>query len=251
MIDLRSYVRLPGLLPLLVLPFLIAPSTAWGQEEEDPVDEVDYDTVEVEEWDDGVDDDWEDVDVSQSEPAPAAGGFGLGGGPTFEYFRLSTASLDPDLDQDLFLYGGYGFAVISRIIIGGGGAGTTLRQPNEKYDRFSFGFGGFLTGYDLVITENFSARATLLVGSGEIEMVKTRSDLSALGSNQFLEVYRDEQFFLLRPAVSLGYTVLGFIDLRADAARLLPIGGGTASELGEWTFGLHVFFGFRNSISGN
>lgn len=240
MTDPRNYVRL---VPLLLLPFLASPSTAWGQEEEDPVDEVDYDTVEVDEW--------EDVAVSQSEPAPAAGGFGLGGGPTFEYFGLSTVSLDPDLDQDLFLYGGYGFAIISRIIVGGGGAGTTLEQPNEKYDRFSFGFGGFLTGYDLMITENFSARATLLVGSGGVEMVKTRSDLSALGSNQFLELYRDEQFFLLRPAVSLGYTLLGFVDLRADAARLLPMGGEAASDLGEWTFGLHVFFGFRNSISDN
>ena len=37
--------------------------------------------------------------------------------------------------------------------------------------------------------------------------------------------------------------------LRADAARLLPMGGENASDLGEWTYGLHVFFGFRNSIN--
>ncbi len=231
--------------PLLFLLLLVAlPVTAWGQDEGDTV-EVDSDSIEVEEWDE----DWEDIDVSESEPAPPAGGFGLGGGPTFEYFSLSTASLDPDLDQDLFLYGGYGFAVISHIIVGGGGAGTTLEQPNEAYDRFTFGFGGFLTGYDLLITENFSARATLLVGGGALEMVKTRSDLASPGSNQFLERYRDEEFFMLRPAFSLGYTILGFIDLRADAARLLPMGGENASDLGEWTYGLHVFFGFRNSIN--
>lgn len=244
-----------SLLSLLLPLFSLAAQTEGDpveMEEEMTIDTVDVDTVEIDEWEDEwEEDDWEDVPVTTPDPAPAPGGFGLYGGPTFETFRLATASLDPDLDQDLILFGGYGFVVVSHIILGGGGAGTTLEQPNEAYDRFSYSFGGFLTGYDLLLSDNLSLRATLLVGSGEIEMVKTRNDLSGLGPNQFLERFRQEEFFLLRPAASIGYTLLGFIDLRADAARLLPIGGEDASELGEWTFGLHLYFGFRNSVSVN
>ncbi len=192
--------------------------------------------------------DWESVEISEGEQADPPGGFGLYFGPTYELFTLKTTSLDPELDQDLFMIGGYGYALVADFVIGGGWTSITLEEPNEQYDRFSFGYAGVLTGYDYRITNKFSARITLLVGGGELEMIKTRNDLSGLGPNQFLERFRSEEFFLLQPGFSLGYAVLPFLDLRAQGARLLPIGGANVSDLGEWTVGLHAMFGFRNNI---
>lgn len=202
--------------------------------------------------DGGVDttyvDDWDDVDLSQGETAQPPGSFGLYFGPTFEYLTLETASLDPDLDQNLFMWGGYGYAIISRFLVGGGGSSVTLEQPNEKYDRFTFGFAGFLTGYDHPITPNFSLRLSLLTGGGEIEMIKTRGDLAPLGDNEFLERFRAEEFFLLRPGFSIGYSPFTLLDIRAQATRLVPIGGANVVDLNSWSFGIGAMFGFRNNI---
>ena len=193
-------------------------------------------------------DDWDDVDLSQGETAEPPGSFGLYFGPTFEYLTLETASLDPDLDQSLFMWGGYGYVIVSRFLIGGGGSSVTLEQPNERYDRFSFGYNGFLTGYDHPFSPKFSARLSLLVGSGEIEMIKTRNDLDSLGNFEFLERFRAEEFFLVRPGFSIGYSLFGILDLRAQATRLIPIGGARVGDLESWSFGINAMFGFRNSI---
>lgn len=190
------------------------------------------------------------VEISITEPvfAPGPGSFGIFGGPTFALSSLKTTDLDPDLDDVLILKGGYGYVILSHWLIGGGGAGITLEQPNNIYDKFSMGFGGFLTGYDRLLVGKLSGRIAMLVGGGDLSMIKRRPDLSALGENEFLERYREEEFFLLHPEVSVGYAILPFIDVRLAASYWYPIGSADVDDLRQFNYGLHVMIGFRNNI---
>ncbi len=198
----------------------------------------------------GQDNPGDSVELAITEPvfAPGPGSFGIFGGPTFELTSLKTTDLDPELDEVLLLKGGYGYVILSHWLIGGGGAGVTLEKPNSTYDRFGMHFGGFLTGYDRLLAGKLSGRISLLVGGGDISMIKKRPDLSPLGNNEFLERYREEEFFLLHPEVSIGYAVLPFIDIRLAASYWYPIGSAGAEDLRQFNYGVHVMFGFRNNI---
>lgn len=198
----------------------------------------------------GQDNPGDSVELAVTEPvfAPGPGSFGIFGGPTFELTSLKTTDLDPALDEVLLLKGGYGYVILSHWLIGGGGAGVTLEEPNSTYDRFGMHFGGFLTGYDRLLAGKLSGRISLLVGGGDIEMIKKRPDLSPLGDNEFLERYREEEFFLIHPEVSIGYAVLPFIDIRLAASYWYPIGSAGAEDLRQFNYGVHVMFGFRNNI---
>ena len=194
------------------------------------------------------DDGWDTVDVEDPDVAPDPGSFGVFGGPAFEFSMLKTADLDPALDETLFMSGGFGYAIVAHWILGGGGVGVTLENPNDAYDRFSFGYGGFLTGYDLEFNERLNARLALLVGGGGLSMIKKRTDLSPLGDNEFLERYREEEFFLIRSEASVGVKVIPFIELRLAGAYIHPLGGGDVADLRHFSAGLHLMFGFRNNI---
>ncbi len=188
--------------------------------------------------------------VVVTEPSFAAepGTFGIFGGYTFELSTLKTSELDPDIDKSLILTGGYGYVIISQWLIGGGGASVDMEEPNEQYERFTMGYSGLLTGYDKLLARNFSVRTTLLVGGGEVSMIKKRPDLTSFGDNPFLERFREEDFFLLRPEVSVGYTLFSFLDVRLSAGYWYPIGGNDAQDLRQFMFGLHFLSGFRNNI---
>lgn len=190
------------------------------------------------------------MEITITEPmfAPAPGSFGIFGGPTFELTSLKLSDLDPDIDDVLILKGGYGYVLLSHWLIGGGGAGVTLEEPNETYDKFSMGFGGFLTGYDQLLVGKLSGRLSLLIGGGDIAMIKKRPDLSPLGDNEFLERYREEDFFLLHPELSIGYAILPFIDVRVAASYWYPIGSADVDDLRQFNYGIHLMFGFRNNI---
>ena len=188
-----------------------------------------------------------DIEVTEPEIAPGPGDFGIYGGPAFEYFTLKTVDLDPDLDYTLFGAGGYGYVILANWVIGGGGGGVTADNPNERYDRFTLGYGGFLTGYDRYLANKLSGRLSLLVGGGGLEMVKKLPGIPSQGDSEFLERFRKEEFFLLRGEASLGYKLLPFLDVRAAAAYWFPIGGENVSDLRQITFGLHLMFGFRNN----
>ena len=214
------------LLLLLLSPPLAAQSTG------------DVDSADVEE-------DWDDIDEEDPMLAPAVTGSSFLGGGTIELTSLKTTDLDPDLDQDLILVGGYGMATISNFIVGFGGTSASLDQPNEAYDRFTLTYGGLLTGYDALITDGTSLRLSLLVGGGELEMIKTRGDLAPLGRNAFLERFRSEGFYMVRPEFSIGQQFLSLFEIRASIARLHPLGGADIDDLRVWTYGLHLLVGIR------
>ena len=189
---------------------------------------------------------WDDIEPTEPVLAPGPGGFGLYAGPIFEFSTLKTVDLDPELDQTLLLYGGSGYVILANWLIGGQWAGVTLDNPNERYDKFALDYGGFLTGYDRYVVENLSGRLALLVGGGDLEMVKKFAVPNQEG--EFLERFRKEDFFLLKGEVSIGYKIFSVIDLRAAAGYWYPIGGEDAEDLRHWTVGLHLMLGFRNNV---
>lgn len=229
--------RLPLLLAAL---FLLSFSSLVAQPE--PGETVDTVFVDDDEWED---DEWDDVEVDEPAIAPAVTGSSFLGGATFELSSLKTTDLDPDLDQDLIFVGGYGMLTISNFIVGFGATSVSLDRPNEAYDRFTLTYGGFLTGYDALITGDLSARFSLMVGGGELEMIKTRGDLAGLGTNEFLERFRSEGFYMVRPSFSLGHSIFGLFEIRASIARLHPLGGPDVGDLRSWAYGIHLLAGFR------
>lgn len=194
------------------------------------------------------DDDFDDMDIDQPEHAPSAGGFGIFVGSSFSLTTLKPTDLDPDLDETLLYRGGLGYAILSHWLVGGGGASVDLQDPNSSYDRFQLGYGGFLTGYDQLLTDDLSIRGSLLVGSGELSMIKNRPDLDSLSEHPFLEQYREENFFLVKPQVSVGYVLFSIFDLRLTGGYWLPFGAAEVEDLRQFTFGLDIMIGFRNNI---
>ncbi len=202
-----------------------------------PYDDEDYDY-------DDYDTDYE-YDYDDSGFSSASSSFGAFGGATFELSDLDLTSLDSELDGNLIFFGGYGFAILDNWIIGGGGAGAELYDISEEYDEFTFNYGGFLTGYDLSLTQAFSVRLTLHTGQGEIIMIKKRPDLMEEDENELLERYREEDFYFFRPEFSVGVQPLPFFDIRLSSAYLYPIGGENVADLENLTYGIHLMFGFK------
>lgn len=197
-------------------------------------------------------DGYDDIDVNVDMPGDVrtdATSFAAGGGfyvgPTFEVTTLSPAKLDSELDGELVLYGVQVNAIISGWVVGANWTSATLYDMSTNYDEFVFGYGGFVTGYELDIVKRLSFRIGTLIGTGDLKMIKKRPDLDAIDSSagEILERYRLESFFMLRPGVSIGYAPLPFLDLRIAADYLYPIGGRRVHDLKALTYGLHVMIG--------
>jgi hypothetical protein len=235
---------------LVALVVLFAPLTALAQApgDEAPVEypdttwSTDTGYVEIDtgyaNWDDG------DIEMPSGESFGPGGG--IYGGPTFEVTTLDPRELDRALDGDIVLYGGRVFLIISGWIMGGEWVGATLYDLSPSYDEFSFSYGGFITGYDLDIYDGLSIRGDVLIGGGDLNMVKKRPDLRQLDTagTEILERYRSEGFFALKPGISLGYAPLPFLDLRFAVSFLYPIGGSDVADLKSTVYGLHVMLGF-------
>lgn len=231
----------------LALATLAVP--VFGQEDDGDV--TTGDTIRLENGPDTLDpddaffQDVEDSDDSDSEDEPGffreRGGFF--GGPTVELTTLNPKDLDPVLDGRLVIYGAQGYMLLSSWLVGGGGFSAHLYDIHPSYERFEYGYGGFLTGYDTRIFDGaLSLRGSVLIGAGGIEMLKKRPDLST-DSVEILERYRDEGFFLLRPGISIGFSPSQFMEFRLAADYLLPFGGSDVNDLRNATYGLHVMVG--------
>lgn len=166
---------------------------------------------------------------------------GFFGGPIVELTSLKPKDLDPVLEGDLVIYGAQGYVLLNSWLFGGGGMSAHLYDMSPKYDRFDFGYGGFLTGYDTKIFSGaLSLQGTLMLGAGGLEMLKKRPDITDPTGNEILERYRDEGFFLLRPGISIGYSPVQFIEFRAGVHYLYPIGGESVEDLRALSYGLHL-----------
>jgi hypothetical protein len=169
---------------------------------------------------------------------------GFFGGATVDLTGLKPSSLDPILDGDLVIYGAQGYLVLNSWMLGGAGTSATLYNLSPKYDRFSFGYGGFLTGYDTRIFHgSVTLQGSLLIGGGGLEMIRKRTDIIDTSGHDILERYRDEGFFLLRPGISIGFTPIQYVEFAIGADYLLPIGGKDVGDLRAFTYGLRLTFG--------
>jgi hypothetical protein len=172
--------------------------------------------------------------------------FGLYGGFTAEQSSLDLAALDPDLGGDLIFYGGEWAILYKSWVFGGASAGATVYDLSEKYDRFEYGYGGFLVGYETqVLSPTVTLRLGTQVGEGEMRMLKKRPDLRAAPGRELLEEYRRNDFFYMRPGIGLGVSSFGFLMLRASVNYLYPVGGAGVNDLKNFSYGLHALIAVR------
>ena len=169
---------------------------------------------------------------------------GLMAGATIQFSELRPKDLDPDLSGEFIFFGGEILGINNGLILGGGWSSVTLYDLTPKYDELTFSFGGFITGYDQqFLYQKFSIRPTVMIGGGEITMIKKRPDIVDSTGHEILERYRDEGYFLLRPGISLGFSPASYFDIRLTADYHYPIGGGNISDLRKLNYGLALMIG--------
>jgi len=172
---------------------------------------------------------------------------GFFGGPIVEFTSLKPADLDPVLDGQLVIFGAEGCILLESWLLGGGGMSAHLYDMSPAYDRFEYGYGGFLAGYDTRIFHGvMSLRGSIMIGAGGLEMLKKRPDLGGTDGPEILERYREEGFFLLRPGASIGVSPLPFVEFRLGVNYLLPFGGSRVDDLRNLSYGLHIMLGIGN-----
>jgi hypothetical protein len=245
---------------LSILSLLVVSTVARAQS--DPDQDPPVDTTYVDSTGFPVDGPDGSTDPDFDEPPPGGGGGGLGlpsggvyFGPTFELAQLKPESLDPELSGSMVLYGLQGYVIVNGWLVGGCGTSATLYDMSQRYDEFQFGYGGVLIGYDKLLFSSVSFRFATMIGSGEVKMIKKAPRLGPPGDDalrqytdtsgtEILERYREEEFFALRPGISLGFAPLPIMDVRISADYLLPLGGEKVGDLKTLTYGIHLMFGF-------
>lgn len=164
---------------------------------------------------------------------------GLMVGVTIQFSELRPKDLDPDLSGEFVFFGGEIIGAVNGFILGGGWSSATLYDLSPKYDELTFSLGGFITGYDQqFLYQTFSIRPTVMIGGGGITMIKKRPDIVDSTRREILERYRDEDYFLLRPGISLGFSPTQFFDIRLTADYYYPVGGDKVSDLRKLNYGL-------------
>lgn len=185
------------------------------------------------------------TDVEPPEPTTLfrkRGGFY--GGATIDFTSLNPRDLDPTLDGTPVYLGIQGYVLLNSWLLGGAGTSSTLYGISSNYDRFTLSYGGLLLGYDTRISRStFSLQGSLLAGAGGIEMLKKRPDLGGSGGREILERTRSENFFVLRPGVSIGYAPTGFLQFSIGAGYLYTVGSDNVVDLRKLVYGFHVTLG--------
>lgn len=177
----------------------------------------------------------------------STGRSGLWVGPTVEFTTLDPHDLDPQLGGSIVLIGAQGTLLWDGYVVGGAGVSGRLYDLPDNYDQFSFGYGGPIIGYDWMPgrQRTFSIRPMLLLGFGGLSMMKKRPDFVDSAEHQILERYRAEDFFLLRPGLSIGAQPIDWLEVRATADYLMPIGGENVGDLRKLTYGLQIVLGIN------
>lgn len=195
---------------------------------------------------------WPEIEVPPppqfSRPSSGAGlavGFGLTG--------LTPGSLDTMLGGDLVLSSIDAYVILrgtlQGLLLGGSWTWSSLYDPGERYDEFSFGYSGFLLGYDhSLFYGKLTVRPSVLLGWGDITMIRRRPDitydttLNPTG-REVLERVRDQDFFMLRPGFGIGYSPIDLLQFRADVAFMYPTGDASVDDLRKPVYSLQVVFG--------
>ncbi|MBS1911970.1 MAG: hypothetical protein JST22_08300 [Bacteroidetes bacterium] len=185
------------------------------------------------------------ADVEPPEPTTffrKRGGFY--GGATIDFTSLNPRDLDPTLDGTPVYLGIQGYVLLNSWLLGGAGTSATLYGISSNYDRFSLSYGGILLGYDTRISRStFSLQGSLLAGAGGIEMLKKRPDLGGSAGREILERTRSENFFVLRPGISIGYAPTGFLQFSIGTGYLYTVGSDSVVDLRKMVYGLHITLG--------
>jgi len=235
--------------------FLCAVAPAWGQFDdtdpllddttEIPVDSVlSRDTLSVADTSlTPVSDNDFDLDAPPPRTFLSVRNGGFVGG-LCELSALKPDELDPTLSGNMVVFGGQGYVIFSGWLFGGIGTSAVLYDQPSKYDEFAFGYGGLLFGYDQQFADQlFSVQARSMIGLGGLKMIRKRPDLADSTGLEILERFREENFFALRPEMSLGFQPIGFMEFRLSAAYLVPVGGEHVSDLASFNYGLHIMLG--------
>ena len=185
--------------------------------------------------DDDVDEDEEIIEEESDENflAPVPPRFSRpsnGGGIAFGFgmYGLDPTVLDPALSGDLIFTGIDVYVMRSGLLLGGTWHQTMLYDPPLEYDEFEFGYKGVMLGLDYsLFYGKISVRPGVVLGDGTITMVKTRHDITsdtALNPNgrEVLERLRDDDFFVMIPSLSIGWSPIDFIQFRAGASYFFP-----------------------------
>ncbi len=212
-------------LVLLLLPLFSLSAQDTPEEEEDP---------------------WEiDEEFSMSPPfsQPANGGgitfgFGLSG--------INPANLDSTLGGDLVLNVFELFAVNKGLLVGGSFT-TALLFDAPNYDEFSYGYGGLLLGYEHALYYGrLLIRPSVMIGRGGLTMIRTRPDITFddslnVAGNEILERVREQDFWMIRPEITIGWSPIQLFRFSASAGFGFATGGdGPVDDLREpiVTFGV-------------
>ena len=91
-------------------------------------------------------------------------------------------------------------------------------------------------------------RASIFLGSMDVTLVKTRPDLTAdtllnPGGREVLERVWEDESFMLRPSLGIGWAPIDFFQLRAEIGLLYPTGDGRWEDLREPVYNFQFVFG--------
>lgn len=173
---------------------------------------------------------------------PRSGFFYIGAGVSLT--SLDPSSLDPDLNGTLLFFNVKGHTLLNGWLLGGEWNWGHVYDMTSEFDDVTFEYGGLLAGYDTKIFYGaLTLRGELLLGAGGMEMIRNRPDLGGSAGREILERVRRENFYAIRPGISIGYAPIPFTDIRFGVNYLVPVGSGKLDDLKNLTYGLQFAFG--------
>jgi hypothetical protein len=173
---------------------------------------------------------------------PRSGFFYIGAGVSLT--SLDPTSLDPDLAGSLLFFNVKGHTLLNGWLFGGEWNWGHIYDIGSEFDDFTFDYGGLLAGYDTKIFYGaLTLRGELLLGAGGVEMIKNRPDLGGSAGREILERVRRQNFYAIRPGISVGYSPIPYTDIRIGVNYLFPVGTGKLDDLRNLTYGLQFAFG--------
>ncbi|MCE7933828.1 MAG: hypothetical protein DYG96_04460 [Chlorobi bacterium CHB2] len=174
---------------------------------------------------------------------------GLYAGFTAEKSGLDLAKLDPQLTGTLVMYGGEYSVLIGDWYFNFSTVGSHMYDLGSTYDQFLLDYSGYGTGYETSFFKNtFTFRIGAEAGTGTLKLIKRTTHTDSTG-HDLLEAYRREDFFYLRPSVSIGVPILqsplaSFL-FRVAGGYMMAFGPENARDLNNFSYGAHLMFAVR------